>query len=262
RKELAMRDQMGDDERNNADLLTLMIEAHEHTKLHGAFDEKGKLLPSMTSEELRNNTIIFFVAGHDATAYGLSHLIMELALNPHIQQQARERVISIIGDEPNAFPSDEQLAELADLDMIVKESLRKNSVVSDVRRVLTEPVNLGPYTLPKGTWVMVDLWAMQNNPDYYPEPDKFIPERFADPPRPGTTASPQAPFSWAPFSEGSRKCIGHKFALLTQRIVLAMLVHRFNWSLPADSPFWTRPRTSTSGLISPIDLKVDFVARH
>ncbi|KAJ2488693.1 hypothetical protein IWW37_004597 [Coemansia sp. RSA 2050] len=262
RKVLEMRNQMGDDERNNADLLTLMIEAHEHTKLHGAFDEKGKLLPSMTSEELRNNTIIFFVAGHDATAYGLSHLIMELALNPHIQQQARERVISIIGDEPDAFPSDEQLADLADLDMIVKESLRKNSVVSDVRRVLTEPVNLGPYTLPKGAWVMVDLWAMQNNPDYYPEPEKFIPERFADPPRPGTTATPQAPFSWAPFSEGSRKCIGHKFALLTQRIILAMLVHRFKWSLPADSPFWTHPRTSTSGLISPIDLKVDFNARH
>ncbi|KAJ2104003.1 hypothetical protein GGI09_000351 [Coemansia sp. S100] len=262
RKELSMRDQMGDDERNNADLLTLMIEAHEHTRLHGAFDEKGKLLPSMTSEELRNNTIIFFVAGHDATAYGLSHLAMELALNPHIQQQARERVISIIGDDPNAFPSDEQLAELSDLDMIVKESLRKNSVVSDVRRVLTEPVNLGPYTLPKGTWVMVDLWAMQNNPDYYPDPDKFIPERFADPPRPGTTAIPQAPFSWAPFSEGSRKCIGHKFALLTQRIMLVMLVHRFKWSLPADSPFWTRPRTSTSGLISPIDLKIDFAARH
>ncbi|KAJ1669906.1 hypothetical protein GGF38_001900, partial [Coemansia sp. RSA 25] len=93
RKELSIRGQLGDDERNNADLLTLMIEAHEHTKLHGAFDEKGKLLPSMTSEELRNNTIIFFVAGHDATAYGLSHLVMELALNPHIQQQARERVI-------------------------------------------------------------------------------------------------------------------------------------------------------------------------
>ncbi|KAJ2442657.1 hypothetical protein GGF42_006883 [Coemansia sp. RSA 2424] len=260
RKELSIRGQLGDDERNNADLLTLMIEAHEHTKLHGAFDEKGKLLPSMTSEELRNNTIIFFVAGHDATAYGLSHLVMELALNPHIQQQARERVIGVIGDDPSAFPTDEQLSELADLDMIVKESLRKNSVVSDVRRVLTEPVNFGPYTLPKGAWVMVDLWAMQNNPEYYPEPDKFIPERFAEPPRAPHLAQP--PFSWAPFSEGSRKCIGHKFALLTQRVMLAMLVHRFEWTLPVDSPFWTRPRTSTSGLISPIDLKIDFAARH
>ncbi|KAJ1846744.1 hypothetical protein LPJ57_008955 [Coemansia sp. RSA 486] len=265
RKELQEYGKLDEVERNSADLLSLMIEAHEHTKKHGAYDEKGKLLPSMTSEELRNNTIIFFVAGHDATAYSLSHMIMELALNPHVQQQARKRVISVLGDSPDAFPTDEQLAELADLDMIVKESLRKNSVVSDVRRVLAEPVNLGPYTIPKGSWVMVDLWAMQHNPEYFPEPEKFIPERFAEPSYKtdgDAGAHPHVPFSWAPFSEGSRKCIGHKFALLTQRVVLALLVHRFSWSLPKDSPFLQRPRTTTSGLISPIDLKMDFVYRH
>ncbi|KAJ1953098.1 hypothetical protein EC988_003188 [Linderina pennispora] len=237
-----------------------MIEAHEHTKVHGAYDEKGKLLPSMTTEELRNNTIIFFVAGHDATAYGMNHMLMELALNPDVQQWARDKVISVIGDAPDAFPTDEQLAELSDLDMIVKESLRKNSVVSDVRRVLTEPVTLGKYTLPKGSWVMVDLWAMQHNPEYYPNPDKFIPERFASSAR--EHGHPNVPFTWAPFSEGSRKCIGHKFALLTQRIMLAYLVHRFVWRLPAGSPFLTKPRTSTSGLISPIGLELEFESRH
>ncbi|KAJ2779185.1 hypothetical protein H4R18_004164 [Coemansia javaensis] len=266
RQELAARGKLTNDERNQADLLTLMIEAHEHTKVHGAYDERGKLLPSMTSEELRNNTIIFFVAGHDATAYSLSHMITELALHPEIQQQARERVIAVLGDDPDAFPTDEQLAELADLDAIVKESLRKNSTVSDVRRQLTEPVQLGPYTLPKGAWVMVDLWALQNNPEYYPEPDKFIPARFQEPAKdgsgPATTHNTHAPFSWAPFSEGSRKCIGHKFAMLTQRIILAMLVHRFVWTLPAGSPFLTKPLTSTSGLISPIGLTASFKPRH
>ncbi|KAJ2159320.1 hypothetical protein GGF46_003112 [Coemansia sp. RSA 552] len=259
RKGLAARAALGDDERNQSDLMTLMIEAHEHAKIHGAYDEHGKPLPSMTSEELRNNTIIFFVAGHDATAYSLSHLIMELALNPDIQQRARDRVISVIGDDPSAFPTDEQLAELADLDMIVKESLRKSSTVSDVRRRLTEPVNLGPYTLPKGAWVMVDMWAMQNDPKYFPNPDKFIPERFAEASKAPHTL---APFSWAPFSEGGRKCIGHKFAMLTQRVVLAMLVHRFTWKLPQGSPFLTKPLTTTSGLISPVDLKMDFSMRH
>ncbi|KAJ2304276.1 hypothetical protein IWW52_005479 [Coemansia sp. RSA 2704] len=262
RSELQSRGKLSDDERNRADLLTLMIEAHEHTRIHGAFDENGKLLPSMTSEELRNNTIIFFVAGHDATAYSLSHLITELALHPDIQQRARERVISVIGDAPDAFPTDEQLAELADLDMIIKESMRKSSTVSDVRRQLTEPVTLGPYTLPKGAWVMVDMWAMQNNPEYFPEPEKFIPERFSETVKPGAELTANAPFSWAPFSDGSRKCIGHKFAMLTQRVVLAMLVHRFTWTLPANSPFLTKPLTTTSGLISPIDLEVDFAPRH
>ncbi|KAJ1854470.1 hypothetical protein GGH12_004242 [Coemansia sp. RSA 1822] len=262
RAELLSRGALSDEERNKADLLTLMIEAYEHSKLHGAFDENGKLLPSMTSEELRNNTIIFFVAGHDATAYSLSHLLGELALHPDIQQRARDRVISVIGDNPDAFPTDEQLVELADLDMIIKESMRKNSTVSDIRRQLTEPVTLGPYTLPKGAWVMVDNWAMQNNPVYYPDPEKFIPERFADTPKPDTNLTANVPFSWAPFSEGTRKCIGHKFAMVTQRVVLIMLVHRFTWTLPPNSPFRTKPLTSTSGLISPIGLEIDFVPRH
>ncbi|KAJ1730494.1 hypothetical protein LPJ61_002979 [Coemansia biformis] len=264
RAELAARDKLGDSERDKADLLTLMIEAYEHTKLHGAFDENGKPLPSMTEEELRNNTVIFFVAGHDGIAYSLCHLVTELALHPEIQQHARERVISVLGDDPDAFPTDAQLAELADLDIIVKESMRKSSSASDVRRELSEPVNLGPYTLPKGAWVMVDLWALQHNPKYYPEPEKFIPERFLESAKAGsgTTHSTHTPFSWAPFSEGGRKCMGHKFSMIAERILLAILVHRFTWTLPADSPFHTRPRTNTMGLILPIDLRVDFVARH
>ncbi|KAJ1947618.1 hypothetical protein FBU59_001853 [Linderina macrospora] len=260
RQKLLNKGELGEKERSNSDLLTLMIEAHEHTKVHGAYDENGKLLPSMTTEELRNNTIIFFVAGHDATAYGMNHMLMELALNPDVQQWARDRVISVIGDAPDAFPTEEQMAELSDLDMIVKESLRKNSVVSDVRRVLTEPVTLGNYTLPKGAWVMVDLWAMHHNPKYFPNPDKFIPERFASTAR--EDGHPNVPFTWAPFSEGGRKCIGHKFALLTQRIMLIYLVHRFVWRLPAGSPFLTKPRTSTTGLISPIGLEIEFESRH
>ncbi|KAJ2695527.1 hypothetical protein H4R19_005839, partial [Coemansia spiralis] len=136
RAELAAREKLHDDERDKADLLTLMIEAHEQTKVHGAFDEAGKLLPSMTSEELRNNAVIFFVAGHDGIAYSLCHLVTELALHPEIQQQVRERVVSVLGDKPDAFPTDTQLADLADLDMFIKESMRKSSSASDVRREL------------------------------------------------------------------------------------------------------------------------------
>ncbi|KAJ1758876.1 hypothetical protein LPJ58_002570, partial [Coemansia sp. RSA 1591] len=264
RVNLQNREMLNDEERDKADLLTLMIEAYEQTKKHGSYDEAGKLLPSMNSEELRNNTIVFFIAGHDGTAYSLCHLITELALNPDIQQRARERVISVIGDDPNAFPTDEQLGELADLDMIVKESMRKSSSASDVRRELTEAVTLGPYTLPKGAWVHVDLWALHNNPKHYPNPEKFIPERFGWSTKSNSEEIPHehVPFSWAPFSEGGRKCLGHKFAMVAQRILLVMFVHRFTWTLPQDSPFWIRPRTNTMGLILPHNLKVDFTPRH
>ncbi|KAJ1866191.1 hypothetical protein LPJ78_002013 [Coemansia sp. RSA 989] len=264
RVELQSREQLNEDERDRADLLTLMIEAHEQTKKQGAFDEEGRLLPSMNFEELRNNTVVFFIAGHDGTAYSLCHLITELALHPDIQQRARDRVISVIGDSPDAFPTDEQLHELADLDMIIRESMRKSSSASDVRRELTEPVTLGPYTLPKGAWVHVDLWAMHHNPKHYPDPHKFIPERFAWSAKSDLAEMPHEhiPFSWAPFSEGGRKCLGHKFAMIAQRVLLITFVHRFTWTLPKDSPFWIRPRTNTMGLILPLDLKVDFTPRH
>ncbi|KAJ2610539.1 hypothetical protein H4S08_003572 [Coemansia sp. RSA 1365] len=243
-----------DDQRNHADLLTLFLESYLQSKSGKVLDDRGKQVTPLTREQLRSNISLFYVAGYDTTANSLSYVMLELARFPAIQKKARDIVIRVLGDRKDAYPSDEQLKELGYLDLIVKETLRRNSILAEIRRRLAAPVQLGPYTLPKDAVVSVDTWAIHYNPDYFPEPDKFVPERFSE-----DVASPlksSVPFTFTPFSIGSRQCVGMKFSLIEQRIAISLLLLRFEWTLPDDSPFWGSTPAAPAGLISPVGLKV------
>ncbi|KAJ1933923.1 hypothetical protein FBU59_005864 [Linderina macrospora] len=247
--------QLTDDERNNADLLTLLLEAYVQSKSGKMLDERGKQVTPMTREQLRSNVNLFYVAGYDTTANSLSYVMLELARNPDIQAKARELVVGVLGNKKDVYPTDDQLKELGYLDLIVKEALRKNSILAEIRRRVSAPVQLGEFTIPKGSVVSVDTWAMHYNPEYFPEPERFIPERFAD------EKAQSVPFTFAPFSNGSRQCMGMKFSYIEQRIAISLLLLRFEWTLPKDSPFWTTTPSSPAGLISPAGLMVDIKSR-
>ncbi|KAI7821630.1 cytochrome P450 [Kickxella alabastrina] len=146
------------------------------------------------------------------------------------------------------------------LNSVLKEAMRKNSIVTDIRHCLSEPVQLGPYTLSKGATMSIDSWSMHYNPANFPEPKKFIPERFAE--DKGADVKAVAPYTSTTFSNGSRQCSGMKFALIKQRIAMALLFLRFEWTLPADSPFWHSTPSTAGGLISPVGLKLEVKPRH
>ncbi|KAJ2779186.1 casein kinase 2 regulatory subunit [Coemansia javaensis] len=257
--EMESRPPLTEDERNHADLLTLLLEAYLLSKSGKVLDDRGKPVAPLTHEQLRNNIALFYVAGYDTTANSLSYVMMELARFPDVQQKARAIVIGVLGDRKDAYPTDDQIKELGYMDLIVKETLRRNSILAEIRRRLAAPVQLGPYTLPKGAVVSVDTWAMHYNPDYFPDPDRFVPERFAD----DKTAElkPSTPLVFAPFSNGSRQCIGMRFSLVEQRVAIALLLLRFEWTLPKDSPFWHSTPAAPAGLISPVGLMVDIKPR-
>ncbi|KAJ1946503.1 hypothetical protein GGF37_001128 [Kickxella alabastrina] len=122
------------EERNNANPLTLLLESYIMIK-------SGKCWMSAASRSYSNS---------------LAYVMLELAHHPEIQQKARDIVISVIGDTRDAYPNDDQIKELGYIDLIVKETLRKTPIVTDVRRRLSEPVQFGPYSLPKGAVVIVD----------------------------------------------------------------------------------------------------------
>ncbi|KAJ1941308.1 hypothetical protein GGF37_003610 [Kickxella alabastrina] len=242
------------DERDNASLLTLLLESYIQSTSGKMLDDRGKPVTPLTKEELRDNIGLIYVAGYDTTANALSFAMMELARYPEIQKKARDSVLEIIGDTRDAYPTDEQIKQLIYLDSVLKETMRKNSIVTDIRRCLSEPVQLGPYTLPKGATVSIDSWSMHYNPANFPEPEKFIPERFAEDKSADVKAV--APYTFTTFSNGSRQCSGMKFALIEQRIAMALLLLRFEWTLPADSPFWHSTPSTAGGLISPVGLKL------
>ncbi|CEP12637.1 hypothetical protein [Parasitella parasitica] len=205
------------------DLLTLMIES-----------EMSLGSETMSDEELRSNLYLFMLAGHDTSSNTLAFTLYELAKNPEIQKRVREEVLQILGDSPeDIIPTLEQTKQLNYLNMVMKETMRRHPpVYNTTARIATEDINMAGIYIPKGTEMRLDIYNLHHNPDVWKDPYTFDPERFA----PGGEADNQEGIAWMPFSNGARQCIGMNFSLVEMRVVLSMLLKKFTWTLPANSP--------------------------
>ncbi|CAK1601225.1 unnamed protein product [Parnassius mnemosyne] len=172
-------------------------------------------------EGIREEVDTFMFEGHDTTAMALSFMIMRIANEPEIQNQLVEEMINIFGESQRA-PTVEDLNNMKYLECCIKESLRLYPSVPFMSRFTTEDVTLSGYTVPAGTYCNIHVYDIHRRNDYYPEPEKFIPERFL----PETTKT-RHPYAYIPFSAGPRNCIGQKFAMLEMKTVMSGLIRRF-----------------------------------
>jgi cytochrome P450 len=188
--EIAERRRAGDVEERD-DVLSMLVGAHH---------EDGS---PMRDEEMRDELLTLLVAGHETTATSLSWAVERLARHP----EKLERLRSEVSDGADEY-----------LTATIQETLRLRPVISIVLRRLTEPVEIGGYELPAGVSVAPCVYLAHRNPEVYPEPDRFLPERFLDNP-PGT-------YTWIPFGGGVRRCLGASFAQFEMAVVLEELVKR------------------------------------
>jgi cytochrome P450 family 135 len=186
-REIAERRRAGDVEQRD-DILSMLVAARH--------EDGGP----MSDEEMRDELLTLLVAGHETTATSLSWAVERLARNP----ETLERLRAEVGEGREEY-----------LTATIQETLRLRPVISIVLRKLTEPVEIGGYELPAGVSVAP---CAHHNPEVYPEPDRFLPERFLDNP-PGT-------YTWIPFGGGVRRCLGASFAQFEMAVVLRELVRR------------------------------------
>jgi cytochrome P450 family 135 len=187
-REIAERRRAGDLEQRD-DILSLLV---------GARHEDGS---PMRDEEMRDELLTLLVAGHETTATSLAWAVERLSRHPEKLDRLRGEVEA--GSEDY-------------LTATIQETLRLRPVISIVIRRLTEPVEIGGYELPAGVSVTPSVYLVHRNPEIYPEPDAFRPERFLDNP-PGT-------YTWIPFGGGVRRCLGAAFAQFEMAVVLKELV--------------------------------------
>jgi len=173
-----------------SDVLSLLVSAR---------DEDGDAL---SDAELIDELVTLLVAGHETTATALSWALERLVRHPEELAALRDG-----GDER--------------VDAVVKETLRVRPVVYEVTRSLAEPRELGGHALPAGTWLMSSLAVVHRDPEKFPDPDAFRPERFLN----GASVTP---YTWIPFGGGVRRCIGASFAMLEMAVVLRAIVERFD----------------------------------
>jgi cytochrome P450 len=157
----------------------------------------------MSDAEIRDELLTLLVAGHETTATALSWAMERLVRHPEKLERLRDEV---------------EAGEEAYLTATIQETLRLRPVIVVVVRKLTEPVELGGYELPAGARVTPCIHLIHRDPAIYPEPERFLPERFLDNP-PGT-------YTWIPFGGGVRRCLGAAFAQFEMSVVLRELVRR------------------------------------
>ncbi|KAJ3350397.1 hypothetical protein GGF32_004878 [Allomyces javanicus] len=250
-----------DDEQDARNLLEMMIEAADGT--------------DFSREDLRANTVIFFLAGHDTTANALSFAIYLLGLHPKIQERARQEVISLMGDadpttpaEEMQYPTTDEERSMTYLTCVIKEVMRLfPSLAALPHRITTAPVTLNDGTvLSKGTRVTADLYSLHRNRAVWgPDAEEFKPERWLDSVGPDGQV-PMHPsavnFAWAPFGGGQRICLGQQFSLVEQRVVLATLLLRYTWTVVGDGKALTgKPEVLSGTLLHPVGVEVKLALR-
>jgi cytochrome P450 len=203
------------------DVLSILIHSH---------DEQGGL----TDEELVGQTSVLFAAAHMTTAHSLTWTLFLLAQHPSAMRRLWEEILhddsgphspgSSGGGEQPANPrpqTDGSLPkgdDLTFLDCVIKESMRLLPASAYSQRINIEPVQLGPYRLPRGTGIVFTPIITHRLPDLYPQPDRFLPDRWL-------TVRP-SPYAYHPFGAGPRLCIGGPLATAIQRIALRMILKR------------------------------------
>ena len=153
----------------------------------------------MSPVELRDELMTLLVAGHETTASELAWAFERLARTPAVTARLVEELDS---GEDDAY-----------LTATVQETLRHRPVLPNAAPRLTmEPVEIGGWTYPEGICLLPDAYLIHHDPEIYPEPYAFKPERFLEE-GPGT-------YTWIPFGGGRRRCLGASFAQLEMKIVL------------------------------------------
>jgi cytochrome P450 len=190
------------------DVLAMLIQAR---------DEDGG---SMTDAELIGQAAVLFIAGHETSSNALTWTLFLLSQHPRVLDELCEELHGALRGGP---PSLEQLDRLPLLERVIKESMRLLPPASLGLRVSTAPFELGPYQLPRGATVFFSQYITHHMPELYPEPERFLPERWL--------AINPSIYEYLPFGAGPRMCIGATFALFEIKIVLALILQRHRLEL-------------------------------
>jgi cytochrome P450 len=206
------------DDADVTDLVSILINARD--------DETGK---AMTDEEIRDEIIGFFIAGHETVSSALSWTWYLLSKHPDAWRRVQAEVASVVG---TGVPTAADVKQLKYTERVLLESMRLYPPIFVLMRCAAEDDMIGEYEVPAGSNIVLCPYVTHRHPDFWTnaeafDPDRFLPERSKGIHR----------YAFFPFSGGPRKCIGNTFAMLQMPIVLAMVAQRYNLALaPGHKP--------------------------
>ncbi|XP_065342833.1 uncharacterized protein LOC135941346 [Cloeon dipterum] len=172
----------------------------------------------ITDEDIAAQAFIFFFAGYETVATVLAFLAHELAENPEVQERLREEVDATIQEGPLSY---ESVVGMKYLDMVISETLRKYppAVGTDRTCIKNYKIPGTEHVIEAGMILSVPIYPLHRDPEYFPEPEKFDPERFSE-----ENKADIKPYTYLPFGVGPHNCIGMRFALLEVKLCVIHLL--------------------------------------
>ncbi|XP_015590054.1 cytochrome P450 4c3 [Cephus cinctus] len=178
---------------------------------------------SLSDEDIREEVDTFMFEGHDTTSSAVSWTLYLLGCHPNIQNEVVAELADIFGENDNGRRATlRDLQSMKCLERCIKETLRLYPSVPLLARRISEDVRIGKFLIPEGTTAMVILPMLHRDPAVFPNPDKFDPNRFLP-----ENCTGRHPYAYIPFSAGPRNCIGQKFALLEEKVIISGVLRKF-----------------------------------
>lgn len=228
------------------DMLQLMMET------------RGKVDPDkeLTIEEMTAQAFIFFFGGFDSTSTLMCFAAYEIGVNEEIQKRLQDEIDQVLED-CNGEVTYEAINSMKYLDAVINEALRMYPVIVSTDRVCVKPFelppalpNLKPHMVQEGEYLWIPVYGIQHDPEIFPDPEKFDPERFYDDPKQILNSG-----AFLSFGQGPRMCIGNRFAILEaktllfhvfancdlkpcSKTVMPMRLSKNGFAMTADGGFW------------------------
>jgi len=197
----------------SGDLLSVLLQAQDDEGLR------------MTDRQLHDEIMTLFLAGHETTANALSWTWLLLGQHPEIEEKLVEELQRVLAGRA---PAASDLPRLTYTDMVLREAMRLYPPVWVIGRRALAPFRMGEYELPAETNVLMSQLITHRDGRYFPEPERFDPDRWG-PSDPRNLALPR--FAYFPFGGGPRVCVGAGFAMMEAVLLLATIAQKFRLTL-------------------------------
>ncbi|NXL24293.1 CP3AD protein, partial [Setophaga kirtlandii] len=226
--------------KGRVDFLQLMIESQRSANQGN--NEANHSQKALTDIEVLAQAFIFIFAGYEPTSNTLGFLAYELAMHPDVQEKVLQEIDTVL---PNKAPlTYEAIMKLEYLDMTVNETLRVYPLGGRIERTCKKDVEINGVTIPKGVVVTIPPYVLHRDPEYWPDPDEFRPERFSK-----ENKESIDPYTYLPFGAGPRNCIGMRFALLILKVAIVSLLQHFTFQTCKETQIPIK--LSSVGLLTP-----------
>jgi cytochrome P450 len=208
---------------DRGDLLSMLLMAQD--------EEAGGR--GMSDQQVRDEAMTIFLAGHETTANALSWTWFLLGRTPHVEARLHEEVDRVLGGR---LPTIEDLPKLAFVEQVITESMRLYPPAWIIGRRAIADYTADNYVIPARSVVVISPYLIHHDERFFPEPDRFLPDRWT----PEFKAS-LPPFAYLPFGGGARRCIGESFAWMELVLVASAIAQKWRFRVLPEHPVIPQP---------------------